>query len=169
MRISKDTAWHIAIKLCEKFKTEYEQFEKEYEQLVIAEYKKQVPKEVYDMQKKHPDYFETVSGVRLLTHGFNHETVCTEDKDFVISNNGGNYANIKLDKKLSSTLMTAKRKFDSAKEKHKKLLNECKQALINLGTVARIKDKFPEAIPFLPVGSSMALVLNYDSLRKKIA
>ncbi len=171
MRISKDTAKHIAKLLCEKFRKEYEVTYEELREYVLSEYEKQIPKDILAIHKKHPEYFTTTSTVLIDGHGFSHFQISTkgDSKRCFITNYTDYKTKMKYDKKVFDVAQTLLRKYEAGNEKYKSLLKEVEVALITLQTTKRIEEKFPEAKAYLPTSNSLALVVDYSKLRKKIA
>ncbi len=165
-RISQDLAGQIAFKLTQKSRTAAELLHKEYRQLVEDAYNAQVPKMVTDTFAKHPEWFNTRTRVDFSGHGFRWEQVQTSN---AVICNGGQNANLELTDKLATQLFKAKEKWRKADEAVKELQKETDQALINLRTFKNIRENIPEAAPFLPPPMSNSLVVNVDSLNRKLA
>lgn len=165
MRISKDLAGQIAYKLTDKTRLLVEKIKKDYQEVVTVLYEAQTPQAVIDCKKKFPDWFGTKSCVYFSGHGLSHEN-CTTTRQ-IISNNWSN-AHLELNSKIADKITKAKRKYDKVKDDYNQLKKETEQALINLGTYARIRENIPAAAPFLPPPISNALVCNFDSLNSKL-
>jgi hypothetical protein len=167
MRISKELARSIALKLTEKSKLKADACKNEYGQLVYDIYDSTVPQEVKDMYKKHPDYFEIRGYVKFNGHGFKYEEVKVPLP--VISNNTRySQCDLKLTAAIADKLMKEKRKYEKAVKDYKDLFNETETALIALRTFKQIEQNIPAAKPFLPPPMSNALVCNFDKLNSRI-
>jgi hypothetical protein len=165
MTISKDTAQQIAYKLTEKSRKNAEVLNEAYRALVTELYESQTPDEIKEIFKKHPDWIYTRMEIVLDGNGFRYERVCTVRP---VITNSNSEARMEMTNKVSTALTKAKTARDKAKAAHKSLVDETKTALLNLKTTKNISDNLPDAIPFLPPPMSNALVVNIDSLKKKL-
>lgn len=165
MRISQDLAQQIAYKLTQGSRDNADSFRVEYRELATAFYEQQTPKEVIAMKDLHPDYFQTRQRVDFAGHGFRYEQV-TSTRSVIC--NAGQTANLALTPKIADKLTKAKAKWEKADKECQALKAETETALLNLRTFARISENIPAAIPFLPPPMSNALVVNVDSLNKKL-
>lgn len=167
MRMTKDLAYQVATKMAQGSKQLYEAAKKEYSAAVREAFEKQIPKEVKECYAKHKDWFLTRSIICLHGHGFNWERVVVDSP--VISNaEKHSDPTLKLTKELGDSLIKLKRKADKLEQDNENLYRETEQALLTLGTFNRIRENLPEAAPFLPPPMSNALVVNFDSLRKRL-
>lgn len=165
--LSKMVLDQIAEKMTAKSKKYVEAMLKEYQQLATDLYDSKTPDAVIEFGKKHREYVETTGSLRLIGSGFNHDSISTTKR--VISNTASNYsANLHLTDAQADKMVKAKRKWEKAKEDHKTLVQETEQALLTLRTHKNIKENLPEATPYLPPPMSNALVVNFDSLKKKL-
>jgi len=163
--ISKDLAGRIATKLTENSRIHSEKLKSDYEEMVTAVYEDLIPQEIKQAFKKYPEWIQTDSSVVLNSHGFNWERLSMKKQlpecdDF---RNG-----ITLTAKIADKLVNAKRKWENGKKKYKELLEETKQALLALKTYNNIRKEMPLAASMLPPPMSNALVVNFDSLKKRL-
>jgi hypothetical protein len=165
MRISQDLAQQIAFKLTQGSRDNADLFRKEYQELVTQFYEQQTPVEVKKTFDTHPEWFSTRQRVDFSGQGFRYEQVTTTRS--VICNQG-QIATLPLTAKIADRLTKAKNKYEKADKECKALKDETETALINLRTFTRIRENIPAAIPFLPPPMSNALVVNVDSLNKKL-
>jgi len=165
-RISNELAGQIAHKLTEKSRLAAEKLHVEYRELVTSFYEEQTPDQVKKCFKDNCDWFYTRCEIRMDGHGFNWAWVTSTRP--VICNNES-YANLKLTSKVADQIISAKRKWEKAKEKYDNLKREAKQALLTLKTFSNIRKELPEASPMLPPPMSNALVVNFSSLKKQLA
>jgi hypothetical protein len=156
---------NIAEKMTERSKKHSEVMLKEYQELATLLYDAQVPDEVKKCFKNHPDYIETTRTVYLDGHGFNRETVSLSKQAPATS---GYHETLKLTAAIADKLIKAKRKWEKARDEYKDLYNETKSALLALKTHKNIRENLSEAIPFLPPPMSNSLVVNFNSLQKKL-
>jgi hypothetical protein len=164
-RISNELAQSIAFKLTVPTQNEVEKLHGDFRNLVWTIYDSQTPKEVKELAKKFPDYFEPQTSVKLHGHGFNWEYVGTEKQ--MLPNNSGSCI-MNMNKENSSKLFTAKNKWEKAKKKYEDLKRETKGALLALKTFNNIRKEIPNAAQYLPPPMSNALVCNFTSLNKKL-
>lgn len=164
-RISNDLASQISTKLTEKSRIASDKLHTEFRQLVTDFYENQIPEEVVKCFKKFPDWFYTRSTVKLHGHGFDWEYVTTTKP--VICNSNSE-AHMTMTAKIGDKLISAKRKWEKAKKEHAELKEESKQALLTLKTFNNIRKELPEAASMLPPPMSNALVVNFDSLKKRL-
>jgi hypothetical protein len=165
MRISQELAKQISFKLTEKSKSHVEALKKEYYKLAQHYYEAQIPDDIKNAFKKHPEWFYTRQIIEFSGHGFNWENI---KADAPVICNDGTSAHLKLNEKSSSKLSTAKNKYKKAEEQYDSLRTETEQALLTLKTYKNIREELPEAAPYLPPPISNALVVNFDSLKKRL-
>jgi hypothetical protein len=163
--LSKMVIENIASKMTEKSKKHHETLKKQYEQLVLAEYEAQIPELVKKCFKDYPDYIETYAEAYLDGNGFSRDYVALGKQ---VPTKGGR-ATIKFTAAIADKLIKAKRKWEKALEDYKQLKRETESALFALKTHKNIKENLPEAIPYLPPPMSNSLVVNFNSLQKKLA
>jgi hypothetical protein len=165
-RISQDVAGQIATKITQKSRDVVSALRKEYESAVKEAYVSQIPDEVQDTFKRHSEWFSTNNQVKLHGHGFNWEWVSFEGA--VICNHHRECL-LKMDDKLGTALMKYKRAWEKAKADCEELRSEALQALLSLKTYKNIRENMPAAIPFLPPPITNALIVNVDTINKKLA
>ena len=164
--ISKDLAGQIAYKMTEKSRLAAEKLHVEFRELTTSQYEETIPEEVLKCFKKHPDWFETVESVSIHGNGFNHEYVSTTRQ--VITQLGRSSPIFQPISKIADKLTTAIRKWQKAKKEYENLKSESKQALLTLKTFSNIRKEIPLAAPMLPPPMSNALVVNFESLKKRL-
>lgn len=164
-RITIELAGHIATKLTEKSRLAFENMKEEYREYITQAYEEQTPKEAKMLLKSHPEWIQTKMEIKLDGHGFDWHYI--KPTRPVIMNNY-NSPILKLNAKLAAQIQAVKTKVDKAEDKYKGLKDESKQALLTLRTFNNIRKELPEAAPYLPPPMSNALVVNFDSLKKRI-
>jgi len=167
MRISQDLAKQIASKLTEKSKAAYIAEQTAFKELVYETYMSRTPAEVRAVFEKHPDWVFSRQEVIINGHGFNYMRAMASKP--VVCNEGSLNAHMPMTEKVGSILLSAWRKVEKAKEKYEKLKKETETALLNLKTTKQIAENLPAAIPFLPPPMSNSLVVNIDTLKRKLA
>lgn len=164
-KLSKITIEGIAQKMTASTLAAVEQLKKDYEEFVTFLYEEQIPSAVKTFAKQHSGYLHWTRSVKLDGLGFHWEYIHTTRP--VIQDEHG-MAQLNMDIKMAEKIKKAMNKHEDAYKAYKTMLSETKQALAALGTHNRIKENLPEAIPFLPPPMSNSLVVNFDSLKKKL-
>jgi hypothetical protein len=165
MRISQTTAEQISYKLTEKSRIAADELHKEFRELITVLYEEETPEAIKKAFSEYPDWFYTRSNIEFTGHGFRWESIAPTRP--VICNKD-NHAHLTLTAKISEKISKAKTRYDKANQEYKALRKETETALLNLRTSNNIKENIPAAIPFLPPPMSNALVVNVDSLNKKL-
>lgn len=167
MRISKDTARSASFRLTSSAEKIVTELRNEYAQLVREAYIAQQPKEVIEVFKKHPEYFDTTCTIYLDGCGFAKDSINVEG---AVVSSGGNYnTKISLTNKIAAPLLKARDKWRSAKVDYEKLRNETEAALLTLRTTNRIKESLPVAAQYIPAANSFPLpAINMAPLNAKL-
>lgn len=166
-RISQDLASQIAYKLTSKSRAAAEVLRKEYRDLVLQFYLEETPNAIKKTFELFPEWFSTRRTVALTGHGFRYEKVNVDIP--VICNAGSGDAHLTLTDDIANKITKAKMKWEKADAECNDLKKEVETAMINLRTFQRIRENIPEAARFLPPPMSNALVVNVDSLNKKLS
>lgn len=164
--ISKDLAGRIATKLTEKSRVASDSLHVEFRELVTKLYEDQTPQEVKECFENNSDWFYTRSQVVLDGSGFRWDRISTTRA--VIANSGSD-CHLRMTAKGSDKLTAAKRKWEKAKKEYEDLKSETAQALLTLKTYNNIRKELPDAASMLPPPLSNALIVNFDSLQKKLS
>jgi hypothetical protein len=164
-RFSNMVIEQIAEKMTEKSKKYAEEMDKELKELVTAIYESQLPPEVMKLFKTHSEYIQTSKELFVDGYGLSREYLSMSKKLPATSNYN---QTIKLTAAIGDKIVKAKRKKEKAYEDYRQLLSETKSALYALKTHKNISENLPEAKPFLPPPMSNALVVNFDSLQKRL-
>lgn len=164
MRITKDIANDIAVKLLLNKGQEISDLKSNLSKKVFDLYNKSIPKEVLEFSKKHPEYFLFTDDVTIYGPGLNGQWVKSE-RVFKKNKN----TSLMLNEKDA---VFCKKCLDDISDKvsaYHSLKNEIETALYNLRTYAKVAESFPEAIQFLTkTATSTALIVNIDSIRQKL-
>jgi hypothetical protein len=165
-RISQEMASTVAYKLTEKSKSVADKLHIEYRKSVSEFYKSTLPKAVLAFFKtEHCEYVETTNSVILDGHGFSDEYVSLIG---ALPSENGSTPRMPFDTNDGAKFIAAKRKWEKANKEYKALKDETKQALLALKTFNNIRKELPEAAQYLPPPMSNALVVNFDSLHKRL-
>ncbi len=164
-QLSKQVIEQIAHKLTEKSKKYVDQCEKELKEIVTEMYIQQVPIEVMKVFKTHCEYVETTQCLYLDGHGFNRENISMTRQLPAMSNYN---QKLNLTAVIADKIMKVKRKKEKAKEDYKNLVTETEAALYALKTAKNVRENLPEAAVYLPPPMSNALIVNFNTLQKKL-
>lgn len=163
MKITKTDAASVAEKMTDKQQKAIEKLQKE-----LSEYAKQIAlshikKEVMDAFKKFPQYFNTSSSINLTGNGLNYEYIGWEE----LLPYTGNRAKLPTVAQANTVISLLNRISDLKKTKIK-LYSDIENALLSLGTYAKIQAEFKEVAPFLPFKQKSEIVVNLTDIRKRL-
>lgn len=165
MRITKANAEHISEMLTAKKTREAKKHYQETKDYVSELAKSTITKEVMDAFMKYRSYFKTASSLKIYGPGTNHETVSL-----------GQELPCKDGYCIQKTLTAAESKkiigmLEASKDKKKEidaLRKDIEETVLALGTHQKIKDSFKEAAAHLWEKQNTALIVNVESLRKRL-
>lgn len=163
--LSKMVIENIASKMTEKSKKYADKLKKDYQELVTTFMESQVPDEIKKCFKNHSEYIETTSSAYLDGHGFNRESVALNKQ---VPAKSSYHEQLNLTSAIADKIIKAKRKYEKAKEEYEQLYQETESALFALKTGKNIRENLPEAIPYLPPPMSNSLIVNFDTLQKRL-
>lgn len=161
-RITKLIAENVAVKLTEKQNTEIKELKAELSNKFTEIYLKIIPQEVFNVFKKHRNFFKERQSVQIAGNGFQWQSI-EFNKSLPYTNS--TFTPNENDAKLLLSLLD---KIEDKKSELSKLKQEITALVFNLGTYAKVNSEFPEATPFLPIIKSTALMINISDLRKKL-
>jgi len=168
MRISKTMAEAIAKKVLEKNYKAVDDLKKSFDDKAIAAYKANVPKAVWNTFKAHRMYINTTRYLKLGSYFGYYQVMFRENMPD--SRNSGLF---EFEGDLKKEMELLHNKIEVAAVKLRDLHSETVSALLAMGTTKKIREMFPEAAKLLPDDeqkvTTMALVVNLDSIRKRIA
>ena len=162
-RITKDIAHEVARKLTSKKTEEINKIEKELQLKLEGFLLEKVPKEIMDLFKKHPNYFEKTSSFRISGNGFNYEYLQTKNSIPYCGNNS-----FTPTAEQAKPLMELNNKITDLKKKKSELFREIQNLLYNLRTYSKVISEFPEAEPFLPKTITNKLIVNISDIRNQL-
>lgn len=165
MRISKSLAQSIARKLTEEKQKQVKSIQTDFRQYITDCYNAQIPKEVSEIAKKHPEWFNSRGVITFSGHGFSYTNVTSIGN--VLSNANYN-AVLYLNDKIATKAKKLQNKYLDADKKLGELQTKIEVTLIGLGSFKKIQEHLPEAVPFLPKSTSVELMVNFDVLRADI-
>lgn len=166
MKISKDNARAIARKLTEKKQKEVDALDKQIRDFCQKLCEQKIPNPVYEIYKKHREYFENISFVQLIGNGANYESYSITEK--LPSWTGYSTVKISLTEKQGDVYTPLANKSKILHKELSALIDEIASTLLALGSDKKIRAEFPEAAKYLPTRSTQALIVNVDSIREKL-
>lgn len=165
MRITKTTAEQVALTLAQPY------YDKEalalltFQQKATEIIKQNVPADVFEMQKKYPEFINVSAYFRLDGHGFSFDMVkLTEDipqrshrETYSLNGNDG------------AILQKLNRLHLKAKESRERFELDVVASLMQLRTYKNIEEQFPEAFALLSnTGTCTAIAINVSDVRNRI-
>jgi hypothetical protein len=165
MRITKQIANDVALKLLEKKREVLKEKEKNISFRLRHMVEKHIPICVLDLSKKEPNYFTWSDNVSINGNGFNYKHF---DLDKEVPSKHRFNTLFEPNETEAKELSSLINMFEKEKEEIKNLQKEIEITLFNLRTYNKVSENFPEALPFLPKGQNTSLSLNLSDLRNKL-
>jgi hypothetical protein len=169
MRVSQETAGHIARALTKKSYEKWQKAKNDVPKAISELYYKKIPVEVAIVLDKHPDWFDWTNIVYIVGAGFGHNDYETSSKQ-VPRNQCGGYAKMKLTDKEAEALKTLIHNRERLQKEYEDLERETRNSIIALGTHKKIAEHFPQAANLLPTtkAKTFALIPNLEKLTLKL-
>lgn len=167
MRISKESAKSIAVKMTDKKSKDIDKLRKEISDFAYGIAKSTVKKDVLEFYEKHKGYFNITTTISVSGTGLNFQQL-NFSPALPKSDSTCWYITKLVDDKTAKKVVDLCDQKDKAKKELNKLQSDIENALISLGTYARVQEQFKEAAPFLPVKEKAELVVNLNDIRKRI-
>lgn len=165
-RITKEIATIIAVKLTVKKNELISNLENKFKDELLRMYVKDTPKEIIELQKKHPVYFKMSNRISMGgINGFSYE-IFKVDSQIILKQDNNYYTNISAEN--SKKLQKIHNELQDKIKEVKSLIRDLEILLYSLRTYAKVSEQFPEAIPFLPKEVTTALSINISDIRKRI-
>jgi hypothetical protein len=166
MKISKQKSNEIASKMLLKKVEKKNAIKQDLENAVYKWAYSRFDKELKKSFEQFGDYFNRTKKVVLLNNGFNHETVFI--KSYIPLINGQYNFVMQVTKIESLEILPIYQKLKSEEDEIKRLQEEVSGVLFGLGTLAKIKEHFPEALPFFPEDSKKEIMVISKDLINRI-
>jgi hypothetical protein len=166
MRITKDAADSIAVKLTEKKQKAIDKIKEEIKTIGFNAYKKTIPKKVLELFETHPNWINSCQRANFTGKGINHDQIYFNSR--LPKADEYSTPTIIADDSVCEKLSRLFNQEKTLKKELEKLQLEIKNALISLGTYAKITSEFKEAVPFLPFKEKNELVVNITEIRKQL-
>jgi hypothetical protein len=168
MKITKSKSEEIAFFLTKSKENQINELQLELSKKLKEVYDKSIPKEILELQKKHPDYFEMTSYVSLYENGFNGQRLFLGKERSIFNQNSR--SSLSLNSVDGAILFKLYNKFSDAKKELKDIRIEVQNIILMLGTKLKVLKEFPEAEScFKDVNSKCTDVsICVSDIRKKI-
>lgn len=167
MRISKEAARQISIKMTEKKQKELDILKKEISDVGYQLAKSTIKKDVLEFYEKHKGYFNVADTLQVSGTGLNFEQIYFSPS-LPKSDSSQRYIAKLVDNETAKKIITLLHKKRDLKKQLDCLRNDIEIALISLGTHAKIQSEFKEAAPFIVVKESVALAVNISDIKKRL-
>jgi hypothetical protein len=156
-RITRTLAREIAEKLISKRETEIEMMELAIGKWLVEQMRRATPPEIISCADKHPSYFNIKRrNICVARCGFSYQNVPIPEGVSYPIRQSENTVYLDREKHPFVDDLRAQYKIvNDARNGLKKLEESIINTLIGLRTYARISEKFPEAIPYLPADENL--------------
>lgn len=162
-RITKEIAKEVAQKLTEKKREQIKKTDLELRSKLESMIYKRLPKDVVELFKKHPKYFNTKSCFRVSGNGLNYEYLYTNNEIPYTEN-----SSFDPSPEEAKELIKLNNKVTDLKNKKNELFREIENLLYSLRTYSKVIAEFPEAEPFLPKTITNKLTINVSDIRQQL-
>jgi len=164
MKITRTLAEDVASKMVQKLRDEKKKHEDNLAWILCDWMIQKVPQPVMDLFKSsHKRFLKTSHSVRLSGHGYNwnyyraNEFPVIHDDSTLIS----------LTDEMANTINPINNKILDLEKEIKERFKTIENALFTLGTMKRVSEQFPEALPFFPaVKPKEAEMVNLAEVRE---
>lgn len=166
-QISQQKAGEISVEMSKHLETAFEEAKKAFRQRVYEIYIDSIKGKVLSLFCEERSYMHGTKQLSLSGNGFNYEKVTLFKSVPSITDYTQAF---EPDPAEAKELMKLLNKMEDAQSAHIQLKLDIKTALLSLRSFTRIREQFPEAAKYLPVGNvtTTALTVDLSSLRKKL-
>lgn len=164
MRITKQLAQDVAIAILKERSVKHQQFKNETGEIIHKHLMSLLPKDVVKLfNSKDKGYLRTTSYVRAIGQGLNFDHIDTPEHPYT-GNNSCTFPD-----ELSLKISKRREISNNESQEIRNLRDQIEATLIDLRTVKKVNEFFPEASPFLSTEkATVYLPVNLDKLRSKI-
>lgn len=155
-------AENVANKMTAKRSEEITQLENEYRKILTDAYRESVPVEIMKAMKSNRGFLNMASGISLVGNGFNFDHIRFSE-DLPSEN-----SRWEIPEPYAEMVSTLRAHASSKKKELSVLKREITTALVNLRTLAKVSEHFPEALPFIERAPNTEIIVDLSSLRKKL-
>ena len=143
MKITKTKSEEISFFLTKSKKDQLSELELKLSEKVKEVYDNSIPKEIRELQKKHPNYFQMTSYCSLYGNGFSGQRVSLGKESSIYKQNNG--SSLDLNPAEGEILIKLYNEFNDAKKELKNIRIELEKIILMLGTKLKVLKEFPEA------------------------
>ncbi len=143
MKITKTKSVEISFFLTKSKKDQLSELELNLSKKVKEIYDNSIPKEVIELQKKYPDYFEYTNNCSLYGNGFSGQRVSLGKEKSIYKQNNNSALN--LNPAEGEILIKLYNEFNDAKKELTNIRIELEKIILMLGTKLKVLKEFPEA------------------------
>ncbi len=164
MKITRTLAEDVASKMVQKLRDEKKKHEDNLAWILCDWMIQKIPQPVMDLFKSsHKRFLNTSFSVRLSGHGYNWNYY--RANEFPVIDNDSSL--ISLTEEMANTINPINNKILDLEKEIKERFETIENALITLGTMKRVSEQFPEALPFFPaVKPKEAVMVNLTEVRE---
>ena len=166
MRITKADAESVASKMTEKKEKEIQNLSKKLSELAYKEAVIQIPVPVMKMFKEKTEWFTGTTEANISGPGL--QNLYVKLKASVPQKNDNYRFHMTVDAKTANEFNKLVNDINDLRKELNKLHSDIQNALLSLGTYAKVQDQFKEAAPFLPFKQKSEIVVNLNDIRKRI-
>lgn len=164
MRITKSIATDAAKAMTSEKQKQITGLLQKATEILAKWYKSTVPHELIQaLSTQNRKYIRCSSGIYLVGNGFNHKWVNLGEALPVDDSQ-----RVEPDAKIAKQLVDLYDKADAVKRERDLLIKDIEIALFRLGTLARVTESFPEALPYIPKTANAAVAVDLTNLRNRL-
>lgn len=163
MKISKQSANNIAREIAKPLAEKIEVARKKLQTKAFQFCEKTIPKEILTLYKKYPKHLNDYSYVYLKGAGIVRHIQVSFETRLPLSS-----SDVELTPSQANEIVKLHDSIEDARKQHKETMQRIETTLLGLGTYNRIKEHLPEAVPFLPTQTTVAVALPIKEVRKEI-
>lgn len=162
-RISKENAHNAAKKIAQKIMDNKAAKQKEMSEFITDMVERSIPDPVMKLFKTHAEYLKKEKSICLNSHGFSWKYL-TMTKSLPLHSQ-----HFAITAKDAKVVVKMYNEIEDFQKNYDLTVSEIECSLLTLGTMKRVQDSFPEAIPYLPaINTSTAIALNLQPIRKTV-
>lgn len=169
MRISKELANSVAVKMVAKIDKQIYASTDSMKQFIADVVRKNLPKEVLSTFADYPKYFRTTDKFKVRGPGVGYEIqIFTKELHPMCDKWDGE---VWLDESEAVHFMKMWNAHEALKACREKLRENIYNVLLQLGTYKRVQENFPEAIDYLPAAGQVSvqtLTVNIHDVQAQI-
>lgn len=169
MRISKELANSVAVKMVAKIDKQIQGSSDSMKQFIADVVRKNLPREVLSTFADYPKYFRTTSSYKVRGPGIGYDIKIFTNEVYPNCDKWDGEA--WLEESDAVQFMKMWNAHEALKDRREKLRENIYNLLIQLGTYKRVQENFPEAIDYLPAPGQVSvqtLTVNIHDVQAQI-